>query len=770
MHAHRVAALALAVMGAVLAVPLSAQPVVDDVAFAQQVARRVPPFTPGEGPASATTAIAVHDDVVHAIAGGAVWRLTGNTWQPVRDVPSGAQRLARIGDGVVAAGETWVVRLTGTGVDPIPLPAGTTVAALPAGPRLRVLSRTHLLTHDGSAWTNLAVPPGSAAAAQSAGGHLAVIADGEVHESTDGATWTRVALRNADEGWSPARLSHVAYDARGRLWFASGQGLGVRDTTWRFIDPARGLPVLGVTGLAAGPDGDMWIATTRGAARVHADGIEYRQGRRWLPDDTLAAVDVTPEGHAWFASAAGVGAIERRTTTLSAKAAAYEAAIATHHRRTPFGYVVEAKLRRPGDVATAVTEDNDNDGLWTGMYGAAQCFAYAATGSDAARTRARRAFEALRMLTTVTQGGAHGAPPGFPARSIMPTSGPDPNDRDNAERDRTRRATVDARWKVLEPRWPRSADGAWYWKTDTSSDELDGHYYFYALYHDLVAQDEAEQAEVAAVVRAITDHLLAHDYTLTDHDGTPTRWAVFGPAALNHDRLWFEERGLNSLSMLTYLRIAHHVTGDAKYDAAARDLVETHGYAMNLLHPKVTLGVGGGNQSDDEMAFMNYYHLLKYERDPEVRQAAARSLFDYWQLERPERNPWFNLIAAVSLEDTTFTDAFGEQVLTLPREQWLDDTLDTLRRFPIDLVDWGQTNSHRLDVQPLPRHVRPDPARSVGLRLDGKVLPVDERTVIHWNHDPYQLDYPGTGLRLADGTSFLLPYYMALHHRIVLAR
>jgi hypothetical protein len=98
---------------------------------------------------------------------------------------------------------------------------------------------------------------------------------------------------------------------------------------------------------------------------------------------------------------------------------------------------------------------------------------------------------------------------------------------------------------------------------------------------------------------------------------------------------------------------------------------------------------------------------------------------------------------------------------------WLEDTLDSLRRFPVDLVDWGLVNSHRLDLQPLPDHVRPDSAGRHGLRHDGKVLPIDERMVFHWNHDPYQLDYAGSGTRLADGTSFLLPYYMALHHRII---
>ncbi len=762
MCAHRVPALAVLVMLAAFVSRAEAQPSLDVGTFLQQEATRAPALAGG------AASVAVQGRDVYAVADGRVWRQAGDAWQPVQGLSGGARRVAQVGSSVVAAGETWVARLSGTTATAVALPEGAAVTDVPPGAHLRVLTGTHLLTHAGDAWTRVEVPAGSVAVAQSADGRVAVVAAGEVHERVGDGGWTRVVLRNASEGWQPPGLSHVAYDSRGRLWFASAQGVGVRDEAWRFIDPARGLPVLGITGMAAGADGDMWLATSRGAVRIHDDRIEYRQGRRWLPADDVAAVGVGEGGAAWFATSAGVGGITPRALTLPAKASAFEEAINRHHRRTPYGYVVEATLTRTGDVSSAVTGDNDNDGLWTSMYGAAQAFSYAATGSEAARTRARRAFEALRFLVDVTGGGTHPAPQGFPARCIMPTSGPDPNTRDNAARDRVRRDTIDARWKVLEPRWPRSADGQWYWKTDTSSDELDGHYFFYALYYDLVAQTAQEQAEVAAVVRAITDHLLAHDYTLTDHDGTPTRWAVFGPAALNHDRTWFEERGLNSLSMLTYLRVTSHVTGDDKYDAVARTLIDAHGYAMNLLHPKMSLGVGGGNQSDDEMAFMNYYHLLKYEQDPEVRQAVARSLYDYWQLERPERNPFFNLVAAMSLQGTTFTDAYGTQDLSLPDALWLDDTVDTLTRFPTDLVDWGLANSHRLDVRPLPAHVRPDAGDSHGLRIDGKVLPVDERMVFHWNHDPYQLDYGGTGGRLADGTSFLLPYYMALHHRVLL--
>jgi hypothetical protein len=748
-----------------------AQPAIEVGRFAQQVRADLAP--PIGVTAASVTDVAASGERRYVLADGRVRMYAAGQWQAFAALPGPVRALGHAGGRAVALGDAWLALLGDDVPEIIDLPRDVSSVSMVDGSRVVVLTRTSILTYIDATWASVPLPDVSVrAAAQAGDGRLAVVAADGVHESANGHSWMPVSLRDAVEGWDPPGLAHLAYDSRGRLWFGSAQGLGLRETdgTWRFIDAQRGLPVRGITGMAPGRAGDMWVGTSRGAMRIGDEVIEYRQGRRWLPGDIVRRLRVSMDGTAWFVTDAGPGGITWRETSLPEKADGYEEAIARHHRRTPYGYVVEARLTRPGDRSSAVTEDNDNDGLWTGMYGAAQCFGYAATGRDASRTRARRAFEALRFLVDVTQGGTHSPPPGFPARSIMPTDGPDPNLRDNAERDAKRRAAIDARWKILEPRWPRSADGQWYWKTDTSSDELDGHYFFYALYHDLVAQDAAEQAEVAAVVRAITDHLLAHDYALVDHDGTPTRWAVFGPDALNRDRLWYEERGLNSLSLLTYLRITEHVTGDGRYGAEARRLIDDHGYAMNLLHPKRTLGIGGGNQSDDEMALMNYYHLLKYESDPEVRQAVAQSLYEYWQLERPERNPFFNVLAAVSLRGTSFTDAYGTEALDLPDALWLDDTIDSLRRFPLDLVDWGLQNSHRLDLAPLPDHVRPGSDGRHGLRLDGKVLPIDERMVIHWNHDPYAFDYGGTGTRLADGTSFLLPYHMAQYHRILLDR
>jgi len=558
----------------------------------------------------------------------------------------------------------------------------------------------------------------------------------------------------------------VAVDHSDRLWFATRAGVGVRSgEAWKFFTGREGLPWNDFTGLAAGPDGAVWFGTRLGAVRFDGADFAYRQGPRWLPADDVRQMLVDREGGAWFATTNGVGWLGRRMMTLADKAAFYEDEIARHIKRTEFGFTSEVNFAVPGDRTSAITRpDSDNDGLWTAMYGAGECFAYAATKRPEFKARATRAFEALRFLQQVTQGGPHSPPAGFVARTILPGDGPDPN-AGRLEADRRTQAEDDKLWKVYEPRWPRSADGRWFWKSDTSSDELDGHYFLYAAYFDHVAETEAEQERVREVVRGLTDHLIAHRSCLVDHDGTPTRWGRFGPQYLNDDPWWWAERGLNSLSILSYLYTAGHITGDAKYAAAAQELITRHGYAANVMVPKTQTGPGSGNQSDDEMAFMCFHNLLQHAPETPWKERWRYAFHAYAMLELPERNPLFNFLAAAHGLGRTWTHPWGTASLD-PWEGWLEDAVATLRGFPLDRFNWPQRNSHRLDLVPLPPQQSPDlyePRRAGrGHRVDGRVLPVAERHFGHWNTDPWRLDYGGDGRELASGTVFLLPYYLGL--------
>src|SRR5262249_16504850 len=149
-------------------------------------------------------------------------------------------------------------------------------------------------------------------------------------------------------------------------------------------------------------------------------------------------------------------------------------------------------------------------------------------------------------------------------------------------------------------------------------------------YFDVVA-DDAEKALIAGVVRRITDHLLANDFLLIDLDGRHTRWGVHSPALL-HTPEWARACGLNAMEMLSHLKVPHHVMGDACYQAAYFGLVRQHHYALDTLHLKIT-EPGHVNHSDDELAFISYYPLLRYERDPHLRALYRASLERSWEIE-----------------------------------------------------------------------------------------------------------------------------------------
>ncbi len=658
-------------------------------------------------------------------------------------------------------GDDGAVHL-GDGVATFRLVEGRFAAATVAAPRRDGGENLSLVAPEADVRQVVRRGDGTTAAATSAG----------VYERVAGGPWQRLAP--VDERglvWGAGDTRGVAYDTHGRLVVATPAGVARRGPDgWEFFTGAEGLPVADFTVVASAPDGTVWFGSKIGAVEWSGTTFRYRQGPGWLPGDVVHDLVVAANGDVIVATDGGTGWIAARSTTLADKARHYEAIIDESISRTEHGFVATADLAVPGDTSTARRVDSDNDGLWTAMYGAAQCFAYAHDRSADAKRRADRAFRALTFLQDVTQGGEHAPPPGFPARTVVPGDGPDPNVGQEA-RDRQTRET-DPHWKMLEPRWPKSADGRWWWKADTSSDELDGHHFFLALYHDHVARSAEEKDAVRTAVSRLTDHLIEHGFRLVDHDGRVTRWGEYSPAALNHDRRWEVERGLNSMSILAYLAIAAHVTGEPRYEAAAEALRRDHAYDANALSPKVQLGVGSGNQSDDEMAFMNLYHLVRYTSDPGLRRAFLGAFHRSWLLERPERNPFFHFAFVAAAREAGTDGPFDPSASgAAGGADWLDDSIEALVLLPFDRCQWRHTNTHRLDLVRLSATQSIDPGRPDhvprGHRVDGKVLPVDERSFAHWNTDPWCLDQGGDGRELASGTVFLLPWHMGRYHGFI---
>ena len=414
--------------------------------------------------------------------------------------------------------------------------------------------------------------------------------------------------------------------------------------------------------------------------------------RRWLPDDEVEDIAIDASGDVLVDTADGMVRIARRSTSLERKMIDIDNTLIKHHVRE--GLVGAVNVNQPGNLdAGHEQHSNDNDGLWTSIYVAAEAFRYAVTGDATAKRNARRSLEALMFLERVT------GIPGFAARSIVPASEPMPR----------------------HGEWHRSADDRWWWKGDTSSDEVDGHYFAYSIYYD-VAADEAERKEIREYVARITDHILDHGLYYVGPSGEHTTWGVWAPEKLNHDLRRQGDRGLNSLEMLSFLKVAEHIVGKPRYAETERELIEKHAYHSNTLFQKHAWPTERVNHSDDELAFLAYYPLLIHERDAELRKFYVASIRRTWFAERPEHSPFFNLIYGAGVQANRWTEPTKrpDAALVEPAEYDRDECLEWFRDVPADTFHWTVHNSGRHDLGPLSTN-------RFGRLTSQTVLPVSER-------------------------------------------
>lgn len=574
--------------------------------------------------------------------------------------------------------------------------------------------------------------------------------------------------------WALRKVAVVLIDSRNRLWFAAEEGVGYLDgKAWHLFTGKEGLPYNQFTCGAASPDGAVWFGTTRGAIKFENGVFKYRFSRRWLPDDFVNDIAVAKDGTAWLATNNGVGQIKPTPITLAQKADYFTRQVEERHNR--MGFITHSHLKKEFDIESSEYAISDNDGMYTAMYGAAQAFRYAATGDPQAKALADRCFKACKWLVDITH------EPGFPARVIIPIDWHEPVNEQYGREYNKRQQESDPMWKDIYPRFPQSKDGKYRWKCDTSSDELAGHYFFYGVYYDLVAQTEEEKKAAREVVGAITDHMIRHGYKLIDHDGKVTRWGNFSPEYFN-SVYGYDQRGLNSMMFLSFLNTAKHVTGDKKYDLEADKLRKQYNYHIFSLHPKEYFPPENVVSWDNNLCLMSLYGLIKYETDPSLLLMYRQALENAWLHVSKQKNAfWDAIYQSMANEFTALADQkyfegknlFAENRLYTPSVVQTYHKasnnpafiVENLQKMPLDLIGYAMDNTHRLDVvfDPTPRQ---DPTK--GWRVDGYALPVDERGHVRQDRDGFALSMTeGDGLHEHEGTFFLLPYYMSVYHKLI---
>jgi hypothetical protein len=650
------------------------KPVPDEV-YLQEIGEKIVTDQP-------VASVAVHKDAVYAVIGGTVKTLREGVLKDASGAPTGVKRMRTLGGALWATTEKGTYRLAedrwsqvdertfndfcvhlgqvhaATRDDIFRFEGGKFVNIKPAAGYLE--NDTTVIMEDGTQVLTDPVQIGPLERIASYSGTIYMLRPGEL-ALLEGRTLVEDPV---DWGMMPSRVTRDMLALGSRLYVATDRGVaelrGMALTTLRGSD---GLPFEDTTCLAEGFDGDLWIGTSRGAIRKTDEEYHYFGAQHWLPGDYVRDIAVN-ERTVYIATDGGLGIIRYAPYTLAQKAAFFEHELdQSGFKRLGFVH----KLYWSGEQDGWLSEISDNDGGHTAHYLAAMTFKYAATGDEKARAEALEAFKAMVWLDDITP------KPGFIARSIWAVKA------DRGERSRHGSGGLPAKWYPTE-------DGLWVWKGDTSSDEVNAHFYSVSLFHDLAAKGP-EKERAAKHIANITSHIIDHGWVLRDMDGKPTRWGRWDPEYLLRP-YGFEARGLNGMEAQTYVQTAYALTGDQKFQTGLEQLLKWR-YHTYTVRQKLTFPPESVVPWDDELAFRCYHPLLRYTRDPELRSIYLRSLERHWEVMRMQHVPFFNFIyGALTGNDCEVPQA-----------------VQHLREWSLDLVNHSYRNSHRHDLAPRPGYV-----------------------------------------------------------------
>ncbi|MGC4034750.1 MAG: hypothetical protein QM764_02240 [Chitinophagaceae bacterium] len=530
-----------------------------------------------------------------------------------------------------------------------------------------------------------------------------------------------------------AYVKGLAFDTQNKLWVGGLGGVSIlkNDKREKMIRPQEGLSSIHVNCVRQAPDGAIWVGTEVGIVRFYKNGTHsLRFTRRWLLNDNVNDITFDKDGTAWIATAGGVSAIKQRTMTLANKQDYFYDIMMKRHIREPW-IAGQCHLKIPGDITSWQPDDDDNDGEFTGNYLAMESFRYAVTKDDDARTKAKKAFHFLKQLQEVTGGD------GYFARSIVPADWKFPvhdANRTYSEREIADELVKEPRYKPIEERWRKSADGKWLWKGDASSDEWCGHMLGYYFYYQLAA-DEEEKNIVRKHVSLLIDHLIANNFNMMDIDGTHTRWSVWSPDDLNRNPEWKPDQYQNSMELLTFLKLAYFMTEDEKYQKHYLRLIKEEHYLENML--KIP---------EQNPAYFIYYDvtlqsylfpiLLRCEKDPKLLSVYEKFADKWMNNRRADKNPLINFLYCYARN----------------KREEIPASIEFLRDAPLDLIEWHVDHTKREDVKIVRSPVLDD------IQV-AELPPPSIRVAVRWDKNPWVATngYPDME---REPDFWLLPYWM----------
>lgn len=253
------------------------------------------------------------------------------------------------------------------------------------------------------------------------------------------------------------------------------------------------------------------------------------------------------------------------------------------------------------------------------------------------------------------------------------------------------------------------------YKCDTSNDELVGHYAIWHLAYDVFAKEDPELGDIIKNIVALhAQHFTDNNHCLVDAGGQPTSWARMSREYyLNAFSNGFTDAPLGTMILLQLYKVAHHITGDEKWDKEYRklaldepyryaDLAAEH-YGRYAMVAKTfvddedseeeifTQIVKMMNYSDIRMAAVAYYTLLQLETDEVLVQKYKEGAESWWKHVKYGKDVEWLLVYQLCYNDKDVVDGYGRKCKDILKWQ--------LQQFPVSARQLYIDNTDRPDLR-----------------------------------------------------------------------
>jgi hypothetical protein len=235
----------------------------------------------------------------------------------------------------------------------------------------------------------------------------------------DGKTWHYFRVPGIIDG----PISSLEVDLNGALWIGNNVCMNIQHSnlTMERIGYQQGLISTNISSLSyCSHTNSIWVGSSLlGAFRIpnteSRNKWKYFFGPRWLPSsidlshgNNVSHIVCLPLNNktspiqeaAIVATNGGLAFLFYSNLSLEEKSEKFTEMIYPRHDR--YGLIADCFLSQSGNLSTWTTAPNENNGLWTSIYLASQCFRFAVTKNPQAKINAWAAFQGMEFLHHVT--------------------------------------------------------------------------------------------------------------------------------------------------------------------------------------------------------------------------------------------------------------------------------------------------------------------------------------------------------------------------------